>query len=269
MVLCIISLTSYAQSNFYANIGAGFTIPSRNSDFTDNSSFVIYGPTTAPSGVSIFNLPNVNWENNYKNGFNLNMAIGHRFSLSWNSDIEFLYQRFKRTVSGSYRFIEYDAISTQTIETKDGIPITPSTGNVNVYSLLTNGYYNFNNSSKWAPLLGAGFGIAWFKAGSTTATGSFTTPLNTTPTPTLQQSPALSGTAAAWQFKAGFSYAWNHSTSIIMQYRLFATSQFIAKSSSIITNPNLGSSSRKFSVSQHTIKGLVTNAIEVVMQFDL
>lgn len=269
VTLCSVTTLAYGQNDFYASIGGGWTIPTRNSIDNGDSSYVVYGPTTAPSTVSIFNLPNVKWENKYKQGFNLNLAVGYTFSRTWRSDIEFIYQRFNRKVVGTYSWREYDAISLATIDTKNNIPLTPSKGVTKVYSLLTNGYYDFKNNSKWTPLLGAGFGIAWLQAKQTTASGSFLAPLNVNATPTFQRSPALSGTAFAWQIKAGVAYGWQEYASIVMQYRLFMTSKFIAQISSITTNPNAGSSTRTFTVSQDTIKGLMTNALEVAFQFKI
>lgn len=269
-LMCLLHSSAYAADEFYATVGAGWTIPSINSSAKDNSSFVIYGPTTAPSGVSIFNLPNTNWENKYKNGFNLNAALGYRVFNSWYSDIEFLYQKFKRKVTGNYSFIEYDAVSTATIDTKTNIPITQNNGYTNVYSLLTNGYYKFKSNSKWTPMLGGGLGVALIRASSVYAAGSFIAPLNVTATPTLQRSPELSGTAFAWQIKASVAYDWSKSTSVIMQYRLFGTSSFTCKNGSITTNPNAGANTRRtFVYNQDNVRGLLNNSIELALRFKL
>lgn len=265
----LLSAQAYANNNFFANIGAGWTVPCRNSNTIDNSSYVIYGPTAAPSGVSIFNLPNIEWRNKYNQGFNVNASLGYKFTSHWSSDIEFLYQRFQRKISGTYTWTEYDAITTSVIGTKSGINMTQTSNQTNLYSLLTNGYYDFKVIPKWTPHLGAGFGIAWLKSGETNASGSFVTPLNTNATPTLQHSPGLSGTAFAWQVKAGISYEWKEATAIVLQYRLFATTSFISKASNIITNPHAGSSARTFMVGQHSITGLVTNSLEVALRFKL
>lgn len=268
ILACLLSNTLYANQDFYATIGVGLTIPSRNSATKDNSSYVIYGPTTAPSGESIFNLPNVDWHNKYNNGLNFNTSLGYSFTSNWRSDIEFLFQIFKRNLSGTYDWKEYDALTTDVIDSKSGINMTKTSNNTNIYSLLTNGYYDFAAFSKWTPSIGAGFGIAWLKSGGTTAYGSFTTPLGVNAT-TLQHSPGLSGTAFAWQIKVGASYKWKESKDIIFQYRLFATSNFISKTSNIITNPNSGSSTRTFYIGQHSIAGLITNSIEIALRLKL
>lgn len=267
-LILVCALTTHAQEGFYGTIGVGFVVPSKTIRVLDNSSFVIYGPTAAPSGVSIFNLPNVNWENKFRPGFNASAAAGYHFTSHWRGDIEFIYQRIKRKVTGTYDFIEYDAVNLSVIDFANGIQMAPSSGHANIYSLLTNGYYDFVGFGKFKPFLGGGFGIAWVDACSTSVYGSFRTNLGSRPT-TFQHSPKLSGTAFALQFKTGVTYAWRKSTAIALQYRLFWTSNFIANKSSIITNPTAGPSTRHFFVSEQTISGLLTNSIDVIFTFKL
>ncbi len=266
-ILLTLAAGSVSAQGFYATVGGGWVFGQRDSNSKDNSGYVIYGPTAAPSGESIFNLPNVDWENSFDNGFDLNCAVGYQLLPAWRADVEFLYQRFDRQVTGSYDWAEFDALSTATIDSVSGIIMTPSNGKVNVYSLLTNGYYDWKLNSKWTPMLGAGFGIAWIKAGATQAYGGFTTPKATATT--LQVSPVLSGTAFAWQIKAGVGYEVNKIFGLILQYRLFATSNFIANVSRIVSNPNLGRDARSFNVSQNRVNGLMNNALEIVLRFNL
>lgn len=145
--------------------------------------------------------------------------------------------------------------------------MAPTTGYANIYSLLTNGYYDFS-FRKFKPFLGMGFGIAWMDAFSTTTNGGFTTSLGTKPL-TLQHSPKLTGTAFALQFKTGMAYVWRKSTSIILQYRLFWNSNVIANKSSIITNPTAGTATRHFFVSEQTISGNLTNSIDIILKFNI
>ncbi len=267
-ILLLMSCTAYAESKCYATVGAGFVVPTKNTRVLDNSSYVTYGPTAAPSGESIFGLPNVSWQNKFRPGFNVSAATGYHFSASWRGDLEFLYQRVKRKVVGTYSFIEYDALNLSVIDSANNIVMTPSNGYLNIYSLLTNGYYDFRNYGKFKPMLGAGFGIAWMEGYATSALGSFVTNLGTT-APTVQHSPKLTGTALALQFKAGVSYSMYKSMSLMLQYRLFLTSNFIANKSSIITNLALGSAARYFYISQQTISGMLTNGLEVILKFDI
>lgn len=265
MILC--SFSAYAEQNLYATFGAGFVVPSKNTRVLDNSSYVTYGPTAAPSGESIFNLPDVVWQNKFRPGFNVSAAIGYYFTQDWHGDIEFLYQLIRRKEVGTYNFIEYDAVDLSVIDSANNIQMTTTKGYVNIYSLLTNGYYDFKNYGRFKPMLGGGFGIAWISADSTSALGSFITNLGTRAA-TVQHSPKLSGTALALQFKAGSSYFINKSMTFVLQYRLFLTSNFIANKASIITNLAAGSSSRYFYTSQQTISGVLTNALECIIKIN-
>lgn len=266
--LLAISSNIYASNKMYATIGGGWVVPSKNSSTVTDSGFAHYGPTASPSGESFFNLPAVKWENKYNNGFNLNAAIGYNLFRSIRADIEFLYQRFKRDISGTYGWAEYDALSAAIQDSISGVIMVPTSNHTNVYSILTNGYYDFHNTTRWTPLLGGGFGVAWIKSGSTTASGRFATPGNPGGTPTLQNSPSLSGTAFAWQFKAGVMYDYSQLLSIVVQYRLFGTTLFDSNTSSITTNPNASPTDRRiFRVAQQSLHGLITNAIELQLQF--
>lgn len=268
LAMFLFAFSAYAEQNFYGTLGIGFVVPSKNTRVLDNSSYVTYGPTAAPSGESIFNLPNVDWQNKFRTGFNVSAATGYYFSSHWRGDIEFLYQRVQRKVVGTYNFIEFDALDLRVIDSANNIKMTASKGYLNIYSLLTNAYYDFSNYGRFKPMLGGGFGIAWVDAFATSALGSLTTSLGTTAL-TVQHSPKLSGTALALQFKAGSSYALNKSMSLMLQYRLFLTSNFIANKSSIITNLAAGTSARYFFISQQTISGMLTNALELLVKFDL
>lgn len=266
--MILVAVSAYAEQNFYATLGVGFVVPSKNTRILDNSSYVTYGPTAAPSGESIFNLPDVDWQNKFRPGFNVSAAIGHYFTQHWRGDIEFLYQLIRRKEVGTYNFIEYDSVNLSVIDSANNIQMTTTKGFVNIYSLLTNAYYDFKNYGKFKPTLGGGFGIAWISADATSALGSFVTNLGTSAA-TVQHSPKLSGTALALQFKAGSSYAINKSMAFMLQYRLFLTSNFIANKASIITNLASGSASRYFYTSQQTISGILTNALELIVKFDL
>lgn len=268
LVMFLFAASAYAKQDFYASFGVGFVVPSKNTRVLDNSSYVTYGPTAAPSGESIFNLPDVDWQNKFKPGVNVSIAIGHYFNQRWHGDIEFLYQLIRRKEVGTYNFIEYDSVNLSIIDSANNIQMTTTKGYVNIFSLLTNGYYDFKNYGKFKPMLGGGFGIAWISANATSGLGSFVTNLGTSAA-TVQHSPKLSGTALALQFKAGSSYSINKSTEFMLQYRLFLTSNFIANKASIITNLSLGSASRYFYTSQQTISGMLTNALELIVKFDL
>lgn len=266
--LLVLFTTSVQAAKMYATIGGGFSIPGRNLSTTIDSNFAHYGPTATPSGESFFYLPGEHWQYNFKNGGDLNAAIGYNLFSSWRAELEFLYQRFNRDIGGTYGWAEYDALSAQIFDHKTGIQIVPTTAPVNVYSIFTNAYFDYHNHTKWTPLLGAGFGITWVKSKTTSANGQFTTGLGVTAT-TLQNSPPFSGTAFAWQLKVGTAYEYSKAMEIVMQYRLFITTAFIAEPSSIVTNPDSGPATRRvFRIAQQNIHGLIINCLELQLKFN-
>lgn len=259
-----------ATSNFYVTASGGGAFPSSGSGFTADSSTILFSPTSP--GVSLFDLPNVNWKNSYKNGFLLSVAGGYQFTQNWRSDIEFVYQNMRRQVNGTYGWREIDT-STQTVyATSSGNPITTATSNLNLYSFMTNGYYDVKTSSKWTPSVGAGIGIAWMNSARTVRNNILNVddpivPLVQT-APVSQMSPSLTGTAFAWQVKLGVRYAWTEQTDILIQYRLFGTSQFQAATSSITSNPGTDVAS-VFSVPRHNISGMLINVLEAGVRFNI
>ncbi len=267
-MLCA-SFNLLAEGKVYSTIGAGWTIPSKNSSTISDSGFTHFGPTASPSGESFFNLPSVNYINNYKDGYNFNAAIGYQLFYAFRADIEFLYQRFKRNITGTYGWAEYDANTAALQDSRNGIVMVPTNSYTNVYTLLTNAYYDYHTNTKWTPLIGAGFGAAFIKSSSTEANGGFTTPVITSVTPTLQLTPELYGTAFAWQVKAGVGYDYSKDVAIIIQYRLFATTSFTSEPTSITTNPNAGAASRRvFRIGQQFVRGLFTNSLELQLKFN-
>lgn len=259
-----------APSNFYVTASAGGVFPSGQSGFSADSSTILFLPTSP--GVSLFDLPDVNWKNSYNNGFLLSVAGGYQFTQNWRSDLEFVYQNMRRNISGTYGWREVDTSTKIVYATSAGNPLTQATSNTNLYSFLTNGYYDFKNQSKWTPSVGAGIGVAWINSGSTVKDNTLNVddpavPLVQT-APVSQLSPPLSGTAFAWQLKAGVTYAWTDQTSILIQYRLFGTSQFQAGNSSITSNPGTVNAST-FSIPQHNISGVLANVIEVGARFNV
>ncbi|HIH8952780.1 TPA: hypothetical protein ACYUQ5_001128 [Legionella pneumophila] len=80
--------------DFYANAGLGAVFSNTSTSNTSNSNSVLYTPTAI--GTSLFTLPNINWQNKFKNGYGINLAVGKYFSSNWHGDLEFLYQNIER-----------------------------------------------------------------------------------------------------------------------------------------------------------------------------
>jgi len=269
---CIAVSVAEAQlsGHLYVNAGLGGVLGSSSSGYTADSSSLLYAPTTP--GTSLFILPGVHWQNKYDNGFDANLAVGYRLSDHWRSEVEFLYQYMQRDVSGDYNWQEYNSSTMVLYAASNGNPIAPVTAPANVYSLLANTYYDFPNTTKWTPLIGAGIGIAWINSTRTTGNAILNVddpsiPLVQT-APVSQTGPSLYGTALALQFKAGISYAYKDDTTVSLVYRLFGTSQFKASNSYIVSNPGTSSAST-FYVPGHDVGGILTNALEVNVSFAL
>lgn len=259
-----------AASNFYMTGAIGAVFPSSSSSFTKDSTSILYSPTTP--GVSLFTLPNVNWKNTFNTGFNLSLASGYQFTPNWRSDVEFLYQQMQREVKGSYDWREVNSATGNLYASSLNNTISHKSANTNVYSFLTNAYYDFKNSSKWTPTMGVGIGVSWISSPRTTANNVLTVDDPSTPlvetAPVLQLSPALYGTAFTWQFKAAVSYEVSDKTSVFVQYRLFGMTHVEAKTSSITSNPGVAGQSI-FTVGQHDVSGLLTNILELGVHWNV
>lgn len=262
--------TASFAGNFYVNAGAGGFLSNSSSSYTADSSSALYSPTAV--GTSLFTLPNVNWKNSFENGINASIASGYRFNPSWRAEVEFFYQNTNRKTAGSYAWREVDATTQVLYSQSRNNPMTQTSSNANVYSFLTNSYYDFKNDSNWTPFVGAGVGVAWMNSNGTNAMNTLNVDDPITPlvesAPVLQRSPSFYGTAFAWQIKAGVDYFWKAGQSLSLVYRLFGTSQFKAGTSWLISNPGTASAVQ-FTVAQHDVSGILTNALELHYSFDI
>lgn len=270
-LLVSINPVSASGKCFYFNLGAGLVVPNKDMSSSATSYALLYGPTAAPSGVSLFSLPNVNWVNDYDLGFDFNLALGYRFLHNIRGDIEVSYQHIQRDVNGSFGFREVDALSMTVFRENSNDPLTHSSRHANVYSLMTNGTYDFVTSSKWTPSLGAGFGVAWLRSKSTNVVNvlTVTAPPATTYTPNIQTTPVLRGSAFAWQCKAGLAYQLKRETAIEIQYRLFGTTRFMTSTSTILTNPGVPGQNNLFIIPETSIGGLFNSMLDLNIRFDV
>lgn len=264
------TLGQTAPIGFYVNTGLGAVFSNTHSNNTSNSNSVFYSPTAV--GTSLFTLPDINWQNQFKNGYGINVAVGKYFSPHWHGDFEFLYQNIQRDAEGTYNWLEQNSSTGAIYSQQLNNPISKIATRANIYSLMTNASYDLIHLGSLQPFLGAGVGISWLKSPSTQTNNAINiddpnTPLIET-APAVQNSPSLYGTAFAWQFKVGVNYMLSEKASAILQYRLFNTTDFKASQGSIITNPGIAGQSR-FYTSQHDISGLLTQALELSLRFDL
>lgn len=259
-----------ASSKFYIGIGMGAIFSNSSNSFTATSNSVLYSPTAI--GTSLFTLNDINWQNKFSNGFDFNAVVGHQLFSSNRFDFEFLYQNIQRDSLGTYGWREQYSTTGAIYAQQANNKISQIAGRATTYSFLTNISHDFNNFGKWQPLIGAGVGVAWLRAGSIQTDNSINiddpnTPLVET-APAIQTSPSLYGTAFAWQFKVGVGYQVSEMAIATLQYRLYGTTEFKGSSSSIVTSPGtLGQAN--FYVGEHDINPLLIHAIELNMRFNI
>lgn len=272
LFLPLVSLmcSSAVQAGVYFDAGVGGVFSSTNSSYVENSTAVLFTPTAI--GTSLFSLPNVNWQNHFKNGFDLSAAAGYRFNDQWRVDEEFLYQNIQRNSFGSYGWLEQNSLTGAVYAQQFNNPISNVSTRAHLYSLMTNAAHDFGAHSGWTPFIGGGIGVSWLRSKSVVTHDIINiddpnTPLVEKATAN-QISPSLYGTAFAWQFKAGVSHALSDRASVMLQYRLLGTTDFKASNSLIVTNPGVAGQSN-FYVAPSDIDGLLTQAIELNLRLDV
>lgn len=260
-------LFAAAQADWYASFGMGVVFPGNDISIQEDSSYVLYRATSF--GTSIFQLPNVRWNNALQTGFETSLALGHHIFKEWRAEGEFLYQNIERDMSGTYDWQERSATTGAIQLAETARPLAHTQATVNVFSLLTNLVYDYDNNSAWTPFAGAGLGIAWINSDGTRKNNIlYTTNTGvTSATPSTEYSPELYGTAFAWQVKLGLNYAWNDSLSIDGLYRLFGTTQFQQHDGEIITNPGIPGSEAVFKVPQNDINGLLDHSVYLGLRY--
>lgn len=254
------------EISFKANFG--LVCPARNSSSHHTSSAVLFSPTVP--GTSLFSLPNVKWKNRYTAGFEASASAEYAICSHWRVEGEFLYQNFKREVTGTYDWQEVNAATTELFAHNENNQIHKVSSYTQVYTLLPSLCYDFRTCSPWVISLGAGAGVAWLHSGNTKHKNVLkihtTTPPLDLVSPTVEKSPTLQGTAFAWQFKAVVIYAVDACMELGLTYRLFGTTRFQASSSSITTNPKT-SVQAVFKIPQSNIRGLLNNSLSLFVSY--
>lgn len=253
--------------DMYLTVGAGGVFPCKNSRTRGDSSAVLFTPTEV--GTSLFFLPDVIWKNKYEPGFELNAALGFSVKSNCRLEAEFLYQNFKRQISGSYDWTEIDAVTKQVYAKDTDNFLYHSSTRANIYSLLSNIYFDYATSTPLTLVFGAGVGVAWMESNRKEHQNvlhivSLNPPINET-SQTLEKSAKLFGTAFAWQMKLGAKYDVG-GFSIGLNYRLFGTTHFQASTSRIIANPGTIEEA-VFKVPRDEIRGLLNNSIDLSVSY--
>lgn len=271
-LLCGLSAMSlHAEQNVYLTLGGGVVIPGHDSASHGDSSPVLYSPTSTPSTYSQFTLPNVNWENHFKTGFEFNIALGTSFSDNMRAEGEFLYQNVKRRIGGSYGWNETDAQSGIPYADTTANPIAPVDSTVNIYATMANAYFDFKNTTRWTPFAGVGIGLAWVHSDGKTSNNTLDIvstypPLNET-APAQYNSPDIHSGAFAWQTKLGLNYKYEDNLSVDLIYRLLGTTDFLTSRSNITTNANQGAAAAVFKIPAGSVRGLLNNSINLSLRY--
>ncbi|MDZ4737305.1 MAG: outer membrane beta-barrel protein [Rhodospirillaceae bacterium] len=129
-------------------------------------------------------------------GYVLGVAGGYGFDFGGRAELEFAYR------SNDIDQISYGGGSTSSIN-----------GDINVYSLMTNFWYDFDTGTGLMPYLGGGIGAAWVTSNDWQFSGN---------SPHSDDSDM----AFAYQVGAGVNYAINETFTMGLGYRFFGTTGF-------------------------------------------
>lgn len=262
--LCLFVVPMYSFEKPYFTVGAGAVFPVKDSSSkADSTSSLFLG--TFP-GSSLFILPNVDWKNKYSTGYELYALAGTSFLCYYRCDVEFLYQCLKREVSGHYDWREIDATTNTIFAENSNNPIHHAVSNAHLLVALTNFYYDIKTYNFINFYLGGGFGTAWLHSSSTIASNTLNIGPPIPSSPTVESSPVLGGTAFAWQLKIGTACCLVRHLFLGINYRLLGTTQFQARESKIISNPNTPDQVI-FKIPQRSILGLINNSVNISLTY--
>ncbi len=272
MLLLSSHLSALYTDDVYVAFGGGAVFPSTNSSTKSNSSSVLFTPTAVTT--SFFTLPNVVWKNKYNQvGYELYGALGYRFCSEIRIESEFVYQNFRRKLSGHYNWQEVNAITTAIFDATIDNPIRHASTHANLYCLFSNAFYDFRKCC--CPLsfsVGGGIGVAWLKSNTTTKHNVLVINTIIPPViesaPTMEKSPKLYGVAFAWHVKLGLNYDIVENFRVSLNYRLLGTTKFRSGDSTITTNPGaLGQAI--FKIPRNDVRGFLNNSLSISFTYSL
>lgn len=260
--------TNLSIQNIYIAIAGGALYPSQNSRYHANSNVITYAPT--PNNLGEFYLANVNWHNDYRDGYLASIALGGNLYPCLRVEAEVMYQNMKRHVTGAYTWKEILPESGDSFATQLNDPVSSVNNRANLYFLFANAMFDYKNHTPWTPSLGLGLGGAWLRSASMQAHNMLQlhdVNANTTVSvPVMTQSPALNGSAFAAQFKAGVDYAVNCRLSIVAQYHFTVTSNFRVEPSAITVNPGTAGQAI-FTLPARNVRGIINNGFDIGMRY--
>ncbi len=260
--------TNLSIQNIYIAIAGGTLYPSQNSRYHANSNIITYAPT--PNNTGEFYLANVNWHNDYRDGYQASVALGGNLYPCLRIEAEVLYQNMKRHVNGAYTWKEIVPESGDSFATQLNDPVSAVSNRANLYYLFANAMFDYRNHTPWTPAIGFGLGGAWLRSASMHAHNMLQLhDLNANTTiavPVMTQSPALNGSAFAWQFKVGVDYDITCHLSVTAQYHLTGTSNFRVEPSTITVNPGTAGQAI-FSLPAKNVRGVLNNGFDLGMRY--
>jgi opacity protein-like surface antigen len=183
---------TYPPGQWYGGVGVGFSSPNISSSTPVNI-----------LGVQGKIDTNVNSDSSIGfNGF-----VGYKTGGSLRGEAEVFYN--SSNIKGATGTLSGLGITA-------GSASVPASGNISNLAVMINGYYDFNNDSKFTPFVGVGVGY-----GSTTANANGNITLGGATIPVISNNSSSSG--FAYQLKAGASYAITDRNDLYLQYRYLNT----------------------------------------------
>jgi len=160
-------------------------------------------------------------ENDYEAGYAVSGTVGYDYGRLWK------YGGLRSELEFAYRENDID------VHQLGGANLPGSRGDAVTYSLMLNGFHDFQTGTLFRPYVGAGLGYAWSEVNDFGVTG-----LNVAND---------DDSDFAWQFIVGIGYDITDNATLAVDYRYFDTA------ADIRTTPATGSTSNDVDLESHTI----------------
>jgi opacity protein-like surface antigen len=184
--------SAYPPGQWYGGVGVGFSSPSASSS----------------TPVNVLGIQGqVNTSLNTDSAIGFNGFVGYKTGGALRGEAEVFYS--SSNIKGATATLSGLGINA-------GSASTAATGSISNLAVMVNGYYDFNNDSKFTPFVGVGVGY-----GSTNASGSGNISVAGVTVPIINGNSSSSG--LAYQLKAGASYALSERNDLYLQYRYLNT----------------------------------------------
>lgn len=273
---CSTLLTSYSaqaqccnETPWYITLGGGFVFASKTLNNLTSSNSTFFPDFFAPSGVSLFTFPNVNWQVSFKDGGSGNIAFGKNWG-EWLAELEFLYENVAVQLGGQYAWSIQDAVSLAVLATQVNNLFSTTSTRAEIGALMVNGAWSYDNPSGFVPYIGGGIGARYLKVTSTlnNTNLNITNPIyGPALIPFQQVNPYISNLSFAAQFKAGLGYEFADNITLMLSYRLFWTPDVESTTSQIVTFPGTPDATAYTIAGKNSLGSLVTNAVELSLRF--